>query len=229
MTDRYRKTAFVAGALYLLTFVSIPNLSLYAPILDPKFIVSTGSDTSVLIGVILDIVVALASIGTAVVLFPVVKRENESLALGFVGSRVLEASMIFAGVLFLLSLVSLRQAGTGAAGLVTAHTLIALNDQTLVVGQAFMPAVNAALLGTLLYRSRLVPRVLPLIGFVGAVLLVGSDVAKLFDLIGPTSPAAVVVAIPIAIWEFSLGVWLIVKGFNPSPVLADADQPRLAA
>ena len=220
MTGRFRKTAYAAGALYLLTFVSIPNLALYGPVLDPKYIVGTGSDTGVFFGAILDIVVALAGIGTAVVLFPVVKRQNEALALGFVGSRVLEAAMIFGGVMFLLSLVTLRQSGIGAGGLVTAHTLVALYDQTLLVGQSFMPAVNALLLGSLLYQSRLVPRVLPMLGFIGAALLVTTDVAKLFELVGPISPAAVLAALPIALWEFSLGVWLVVKGFKQSPLLA---------
>ena len=219
MTGRFRKTAFTAGVLYLLTFVSIPNLGLYGPVLDPKYVVSTGSDTGVYFAAILDIVVALAGIGTAVVLFPVVKRQNEAIALGFVGSRILEASMIFAGVMFLLSLVTLRGSGIGPGGLVTAHTLVALYDQTLLVGQSFMPVVNALLLGSLLFRSRLVPRILPTLGFIGAALLVTSDIAKLFDVLGPTSTIAVLVAIPIALWEFSLGVWLIVKGFNRSAVL----------
>ena len=227
MTGRFRPNAYYAGALYLLTFVSIPNLALYGPVLDPKYVVSTGSDTTIFVGAILDIVVALAGIGTAVALFPVVKRQNESLALGLVGSRVLEAAMILAGVMFLLSLVTLRQSGAGAGGLVTAHTLVALYDQTLLVGQSFMPAVNALLLGTLLYRSRLVPRVLPTIGFIGAALLVTSDVAKLFELLPAISAVVVMSALPIAVWEFSLGVWLVVKGFNQSPVLA-AERARAA-
>ena len=216
MTGRFRKTAFAAGVLYLITFVSIPNLGLYGPVLDPKYMLGTGSDTGVFFGVILDIVVALAGIGTAVVLFPVVKRQNEAIALGFIASRVLEAAMIFAGVMFLLSLVTLRASGIGSGGLVTAHALVALYDQTLLVGQSFMPVVNALLLGSLLFQSRLVPRALPILGFIGAALLVTSDIAKLFEVLGPASTAAVLVAIPIALWEFSLGVWLVVKGFNQS-------------
>ena len=220
MTTRFRQNAYWAGALFLLTFVSIPNLALYGPVLASNYMVSSGSNTTIFVGAILDMVVALAGIGTAVALFPVVKRQNESLALGFVSSRILEAAMIFAGVMFLLSVVSLRQSGAGAGGLVTAHTLVALYDQSLLVGQSFMPAVNALLLGTLLYRSRLVPRVLPLIGFAGAALLVTSDVAKLFELLPPISTAVVLSALPIAVWEFSLGWWLLLKGFNQSPAIA---------
>src|SRR5438132_8357568 len=203
-----RKTARVAGALYLLTFVSIPTLALYGAIHDPNYIIGSGPDTSVLIGAVLEIIVALAGIGTAVALFPVLKRQNEGVALGFVGSRVLEAATIFAGVAFLLSVVTLRQAGAGAGALVTGQALVALYDRMFLIGQSFMPAVNAVLLGSLLYQSRLVPRVLPLGGFIGAALLVAGDIAVLFGLIGQHAPSTALAAIPIALWEFSLGVWL---------------------
>jgi Domain of unknown function (DUF4386) len=217
----HRKTALAAGVLYLLTFVSIPTLALYAPVHDPKYIVGPGPDTAVIVGGILEMIVALACIGTAVVLFPVLKRQNEGVALGFVGSRTLEASTIFVGVACLLSVVTLRQAGAGAGALVTGHALVATDNGMSLIGQSFMPAVNALLLGSLLYQSRLVPRVLPTLGFIGAALLVASDIAVLFGLWGEFSGVAALAALPIALWEFSLGVWLVVKGFNPSPILAD--------
>ena len=214
-----RKTALVAGVLYLLTFVSIPTLFLYGAVKGAKYIVGPGPDTAVIVGGILEMIVALAGIGTAVALFPVLKRQNEGVALGFVGSRVLEAATIFAGVVILLSVVSLRQAGAGAAALVTGQTLVALYDRTFLIGQSFMPAVDDLLLGYLLYQSRLVPRVLPLIGIVGAALLVASDIAVLFGLIGQRAAPAALAALPVALFEFSLGVWLIVKGFNASAVV----------
>jgi hypothetical protein len=216
--DSLRKTALVAGALYLLTFVSIPTLFLYVPVHDPRYIVGPGPDTNVILGGILEMIVALAGIGTAVALYPVLKRQNEGVALGFVGSRVLEAATIFVGVMCLLSVVTLRQAGAGADALVTGHALVAMYDRMFRIGQSFMPAVNDLLLGILLYQSRLVPRVLPLIGIVGAALLVAGDVAVLFGLVG-TSQASIT-AIPVALFEFSLGVWLVVKGFKPSPITA---------
>ena len=123
-----RKIALAAGVLYLLTFVSIPTGVLYAPIHDPNYIVGPGPDTAVIFGGVLEIIVALAGIGTAVALYPVVKRQNEGVALGFVGARVLEASTIFAGVVCLLALVTLRQAGVGADALVTGQALVALYD-----------------------------------------------------------------------------------------------------
>jgi Domain of unknown function (DUF4386) len=166
-----RKTALVAGVLYLLTFVSIPTLGLYLPVHDPNYILGPGPDTAVLVGGILEVIVALAGVGTAVVLFPILKRQNESAALGFVGSRVLEGAGILAGVACLLSIVSLRQAGAGSGALIIGQTLAILYDRIFLLSQSLMPAVNDLLLGVLLYQSRLVPRVLPVIALIGAPLL----------------------------------------------------------
>src|ERR671939_1828657 len=217
-----RKTALVAGILYLLTFVSIPSpFFLYDQVRNnPEYLLGPGPDTAVFFGGILEIIVALAGIGTAVALYPVLKRQNEGVALGLVGSRVLEGAGILAGVACLLSIVSLRQAGAGAGALVTAQTLAILYDRIFLLSQSLMPAVNDLLLGYLLYQSRLVPRVLPLLAFIGAALLVASDTAKLFDLLGPTAPLAALAALPVAIFEFSLGVYLVVKGFRPAPILS---------
>jgi hypothetical protein len=224
-----RKTALVAGVFYLLTFVSIPTLALYGPVHDPKYILGPGPDTAVIFGGVLEIIVALAGIGTAVVLFPVLKKQNEGVALGLVASRILEASTIFVGVAFLLSVVTLRQAGAGADALVTSHALVSLYDRIFLLGQSFMPAVNDLLLGFLLYQSRLVPRVLSLIGIVGAVPLVASYLAVLFGLMGQHAPLAALAALPVALFEFSLGVWLVVKGFKPSPILASDTRDASAA
>jgi hypothetical protein len=215
-----RKTALAAGVLYILTFVSIPTLFLYGPVKGANYILGPGPDTNAIVGGILEIIVGLAGIGTAVALFPVLKRQNEVLALGFVGSRVLEAATIFAGVAILLSVVTLRQAGVGAAGLVTAQALVAMYNRTFHVGQSLMPAVDDLLLGFLLYQSRLVPRVLPLLAFIGAVVLVVSWIGVWFNLWAQTSAVTALLALPVAIFEFALGVYLIVKGFRPSPILS---------
>ena len=219
--DSLRKTALVAGLLYVITFVSIPTLVLYRPVLsDPNYIVGPGPDTPVIIGGILEVIVALAGVGTAVVLYPVVKRQNEAAALGFVGSRTLEGAAIVAGVVSLLSLVTLRQAGAGAGALATGQALAASYNWFFLLGQSLMPVVNALLLGSLLYRSRLVPRILPLVGLIGAPILLASDIAVLFGLWDRISAPSGLLALPIALWEFSLGVYLIVKGFKPSPITA---------
>jgi hypothetical protein len=215
-----RKTAFAAGALYLLSFVSIPTLFLYNPLRDSNYIVGHGSNTGIIVGAILEMIVALAGIGTAVALFPVVKRQNEGVALGFVGTRTLEGGAILAGVACVLSLVTLQQAGVGTNGLVTGHALITMYDRIFLLSQSFIPAVNALLIGSLLYQSRLVPRWLPRLGFTGAAILVAGDAAILFGLIGQHGSAAALSGIPIAVWEFSLGVYLVVKGFRPSAITA---------
>ena len=218
--DSLRKTSLVAGVLYLLTFVSIPTLFIYGPVKSVNYILGAGPDTSAIIGAILEIIVALAGIGTAVVLFPVLKKQNEAAALGLVGSRVLEAATIFVGVAFLMSIVTLRQAGAGAGALVTSHALATLYDRIFLQGQSFMPAICDLLLGILLYQSRLVPRGLSLIGIVGAPLLLAGYLAVMFGLIGQHDSSASLAALPVALFEFSLGVWLVVKGFQPSPITA---------
>jgi hypothetical protein len=213
--DSLRKTALVAGVIYLITFASIPTLSLYGPVRNnPSYILGPGPDTGVLIGAVLEVIVALACIGTAVVLYPVVKRQHEGLALGFVGARVLEAATIFAGVVSLLSVVTLRQSGAGADALAIGQALVAVNNWTFLLGQGVLPAVNALLLGSLLYRSRLVPRIIPLVGLIGSPLLLTSDVGVLFGLWPQVSALTAIGALPIALWEFSLGVYLVVKGFK---------------
>jgi hypothetical protein len=224
--DPARKTALVAGIFYLITFISIPTLALYGPVSNHRnWILGSGGHTAVLVGGFLEVIVALAGIGTAVTLYPVLKRQHEGLALGFVTSRLLEGSMIFTGVVSLLSLVTLTH-GPGAAGpnaaalLATGASHVAVYNWTFLLGQSLMPAINAILLGTLLYRSRLVPRALPVLGLIGAPLLLTADIATLFGGIGQHSAWALLGALPVAAWELSLGIWLVVKGFRPSPLTA---------
>ena len=218
--DSLRTTSLWAGVLYLITFVSIPTLALYGPVKQAGYILGSGPDTGVLLGGVLELIVALAGIGTAVVLYGVLKRQNQAAALGLVGARVLEGSIIFAGVASLLTVVSLRQAGAGADGLVTAQALVGLYDKTFLVGQSLLPAVNALLLGSLLLQSRLVPRALPLLGLVGAPLLIAGAIGTMFGAWEQVSTQTALLTLPIAAWEFSLGVYLVVKGFRPSPITA---------
>jgi len=196
--------------------VSIPTLALYGQVKGANYILGAGPDTAAIIGGILEVIVALAGIGTAVVLFTVLKKQNEGAALGLVASRILEAAAIFVGVAFLLSVVSLRQGGAGADALVTSNTLASLYNRIFLLSQSFLPAVNDLLLGFLLYKSRLVPRALSLIGIVGGPVLIAGFIAVMFGLIGRLDPLAGLAAIPVALFEFSLGVWLTVKGFNRS-------------
>src|SRR6202023_3795127 len=147
-----RKTALVAGIFYLITFISIPTLALYGPVKHHRgWILGSGGHTPVLVGGFLEVIVALAGIGTAVTLYPVVKRQNEGLALGFVTARVVEGVMILTGVVSLLSLVTVHQdlgaaAGASAASLVaTGASHVAVYKWTFLLSQSLMPGVNAVL------------------------------------------------------------------------------------
>lgn len=216
-----RKTSLTAGIFYLITFVSIPTLSLYSPVKEANYVVGAGADTQILVSGLLEIIVALAGIGTAVALYPVVKRQNQGVALGLVSIRTLEAAMIFAGVVSLLSIVTLRQAGAGSDALASTQMLNAQFHWTFALGQSFLPGINAVLLGSLMYKSRLVPRVLPLIGLIGAPIIFASVLAKYFGIYDELSVWSLLGALPIAVWEFSLGVYLTVKGFKPCAITAE--------
>lgn len=224
--DPLRGRALAAGLLYLLTFVSIPTLALYAPAWDTAaFVLGAGSTTGVLLGTLAEVVVALACIGTAVVLYPVARRQSETAAIGFVSARVLEGTLILVGVVSILTLVSLRgvtgTAGADTASLVTAgHVQVATYDWTFLLSQSLAPVFNALCLGWVLYRSGLVPRVLPALGLLGAPVLLASDLAVLFGVYERTAPYAALAALPIAVWELSLGIYLTVKGFRPPAVAA---------
>jgi hypothetical protein len=225
-----RRTALVAGVLYLITFAtSIPALGLYDGVLnDSGFVHGSGGAGGVVWGALLEIVLGISAIGTAVVLYPVVRRWSRTLALGFVTARVLEASMIFTGVLSLLSVLTLREdlAGASAAETAsldtTAQALIAVHDWTFLLGPGFMAVVNALCLATVMYRSGLVPRIIPTIGLIGAPILLASCIATLFGAYDQVSVWAALFALPIAAWELSLGVWMTVKGFRTVPSAQDA-------
>ncbi len=227
-TGFVRRTAFFGGLFYLITFAaSIPAVFLLDPVLnDPSYIIGSGADTQVVWGCVLDVVNALAAIATAVVLFPIVKRQSESLALGFVTSRMVEAAVILIGVVSLLTVVTLRQPGaTGAEAdslLTTGHALVAARDWTFLLGPNVMAGMNALLLGTLMYKSGLVPRVIPAMGLVGGPLLLIVTIASIFGLTEHGS-AWWVVAAPIFVWELSLGLYLVIKGFRPSPITEGID------
>jgi hypothetical protein len=234
--DPMRRTALVAGVLYLITFAaSMPQLALFKHVMDdPGFVTSPGRSTAVLVGSCLEVVTALAGIGTAVVLYPVTRRIDRTAAIGFVTSRVVEAAMIMVGVLAVLAVVTLRADLAGATGSradaleVSGRALVAVRSWTFALGPGLMPVVNALLLGSMLYRSGLVPRAIPALGLVGAPILLASTTATIFGAWDQVSATAAVFALPIATWEFSLGVWLTVKGFRAGalPLSAAADVVR---
>ena len=224
-----RTIALVAGVLFIITFItSIPaQLILYQPLLrDPAaYMVGSSTDTGIVLGALLEVILMVANIGIAVVLYPVVKRQNEILALGYVTARVLESAAILVGIFSVMSVVTLRQAFAGAAGadaasLVTAgRLLVAVHDWTFQLGPAFLGVLGTGLLlGYVMYTSGLVPRGMALLGLIGGPLVMASGVAVLLGLIAAGSAGQSIATLPEFVWEVSLGIWLIVKGFNPAAV-----------
>lgn len=207
-----RNTAFWAGLFYLLTFVSIPTLILYKPIHDPGYLLSDAGDTNVVIGGILEIIVALCGIVTAVILYAVLKKQNQTLAIGLIASRIVEAGTMFVGVAFLLGAVSLHQQNTEPASFPLARALVTMYDRMFVLGQGFMPSINDLLLGVLLYKSRLIPRWLSIIGIIGSFSLFAGYIAIMFGVIERTSVPAGASALMVAFFEFTLGIYLLIKG-----------------
>jgi len=216
------------GVLFTITFItSIPALLLYGPVLDhSNYIVGAGADPRVEWGALLEVLLIISNIGTAVVLFPILKWQNEWLALGYVTARIMECVFIAVGILSVLSVVTLRKdfAGSGgadAASFVTAgKSLIAIKDWTFLLGPGFVVGVgNGMILGYLMYRSGLMPRGLTMLGLVGGPLVCISGIAVILDVIARQSTLQAIMTIPEILWELSLCIYPIVKGFKRSPVL----------
>ena len=232
--DWTRNHARASGIFYLLTFASSIAAVVYFlnPVLDdPNYIIGPGQDTRVVIGCLLDVVNALTCIGTAVAVFPVLRRQNEAMALGFVTSRVYEAAVVMIGVVSLLAVVGLRQDLTGLAGadpstlLTTGQSLVTIRDYTFLLGPNLAAVINAALFGTLLYKSRLVPRIIPTMGLVAAPLLLAPTLATILGFTEHGSVWWVPGGVLIFVWELSVGLYMTFKGFKPSPLTATA--PRI--
>jgi hypothetical protein len=225
-----RKTALAVGVLFILTFItSIGAVLAYGPVLsDPNYITGSGEDTRVLVGAFLDLVLIVTNIGCAVVLFPLLKRQNEALALAYVAERIIEGTFILIGLLSLLAIVTLRQNASGAdpATLVTGKTLLAVRNWTFLLGPSFADGIGTgAILGYLMYRSGLVGRRMALFGLIGGPLLVVAAVAVLLGVIGDGSPARSLLTVPEIIWEAFLGLYLTFKGFKASAVSALYSRP----
>ncbi|MGH2345401.1 MAG: DUF4386 domain-containing protein [Chloroflexota bacterium] len=234
-----RKIALVTGILMIITFItSIPaQLLLYHPLLtDPaKYIVGAGGDTAVQLGALSEVLLVIANVGTAVVLYPIVKRQNEIVALAYVTERVLESVAIMVGFFSLLAVVTLRQGGAGAGGassasLVTAgRSLVAVHDWTFLLGPGFLDGLGTGLLlGYLMYKSGLMPRGLALLGLIGGPLVMASGIAVLFGVFKAGSAGQAVATIPEILWELSVGIYLMVKGFKPSPITSGQTEPQSA-
>jgi hypothetical protein len=224
-----RRTAIVAGVFFLITEVTaIAGVLLYGPVLgSPDFIVSaTVDDTGVRAGALLEALLAIAVVGTAVTLYPIIKRQNEGMALGHVAGRLIEATIIAVGAISLLAVVTMRHdfagttGGEAAAAVTVGQSLVAVHNWTFLFGPKLALGVNTVLLAYLMYRSRLVPRAIAVLGLVGGSLIFASGTAVLFGLYEDLSVPGVAAAAPVLAWELSVATWMIVKGFQPSPITA---------
>lgn len=239
-----RKAALISGVAYIATFVfSIPvPFGLWKDVLDkPDWILGAGSDSGVPLGAIFEIITALAGVVTAVAVHSVLRRYSPRAAIGFVTSRVVEAAAIFAGVFAIMAAYTLRTDVAGTAGaddaslLTTGRALVAFKDWTFLYGPGVMPALNALCFATVLYRSRLVPRIIPTIGLIGAPLLLISSAGTTFGAWDQVSGFGALLALPIALWELSVGIYMTVKGFRAAEWARSAEsvegtgEPELVA
>ena len=225
-----RRIARIAGIFMVITFISIPALPLYDQVLNhTNFIVGGGAgDWRVYLGALFEILTLIGGIGMAVTLYPVLRRQSESLALAYVTVRVVESCLIAVGIVSLLAVLALRRDLAGAAGtdnaslILSGRSLVALHDATFLLGPAFCAAIgNGLILGYLMLRSGLVPRRFAQFGIVGGSLALVTAVLVLFGAYDQISGPSTILTAPEAVWELSLGIYLIVKGFKPSAVLYD--------
>ncbi len=222
-----QRTARIMGAWFLGTFLfSIPAYFFFEPLLnDPDYMADGGSASRIGIGSLLEILLAVCGIATAVVIHPIVQRVNRSVALGYIAARTVESILILVGVLSLMAVVALHQdlAVTGDSNdtyTEVSNALVVLHEQTRLLGPQFCAGLgNGILLGYLMWRSRLLPRPMVMIGLIGGPLAVAAGVGVLLGAWEKAAGLPVALTAPEAIWEFSLSVYLLVKGFRPSPIL----------
>ena len=229
----FRKTALVGGLLYLITFIgSIPAAILVGPaISDPTYVLGAGPDQQVAVGLVLELVNVFGLIGCGIAFFSVVKQVHEGLAIGYLATRLFEGATITVGVLSLLAVISLRQQGAAAGNAETlvpvSSALVAIRNWAMILGPN-MAAFNALMLGTALYRARLVPRAIPALGIVGAPILISFVIGNILGVAQPGTLFHGVAVMPFFVWELVLGLWLTFKGFNESAPIAVAERARLA-
>ncbi len=227
-----RRLALLAGALFLLTFITaIPAVLLYDPVLnDVNYIAGGGADTRVVLGAALELALIIANIGTALALFPILRRQNEGLALGYVAARIVESMFIAVGILSLLTVVTMRQDATGVDNgslVAIGQALVAVHDWTFLLGPGFVVGVgNGLILGYLMYRSGLVPRRMAMLGLIGGPLIIASGIAVMFGAFEAGGAAQLLATIPEILWEGSLGIYLVVKGFRTDAPILDGT-PRI--
>ena len=220
-----RRTALIFGVLYLGTFVfSIAGVLLYNPVLHPaKFMAGTGGDTRVRLGAVCEVLLIIANIGAALVVYPIFRRPYRVLSLGYVAARLMECTFIAIGIVSYLAVVTLHQTTAGGAAgslLNDARALVAVRNWAFVLGPGFVVGVgNGLILGYMMYRSGLIPRGLAMLGLIAGPLVCMTGLGVVLDVIPRGGTAQAIATIPEFLWELSLGIYPIVKGFKASPIL----------
>jgi Domain of unknown function (DUF4386) len=226
--SRDQKRARWFGVLFLITFVtSIPALLLYETVLrhPVSYIAGAGHDKQVLLGALLELLLIIANIGTAVVIFPIVRRQNEELALGYVTARLFECMFILVGIVSMLGIITLRNQVAGAAEGTVAYTLAAIKDWTFLLGPGWVVGWgNGLILGYLMYSSGLVPRRATWLGLIGGPLIIVSGTVIMFGGNNPSHALhslQAIVTIPEFLWELFLGIYCTIWGFRrDAPILS---------
>jgi len=221
-----QKRARWFGVLYLLTFItSIPALALYEPALrhPVAFVAGSGNVNNIYFGALLELLLILANIGTAVVIVPIMRRRFEDLAIGYVTARIVESTFILVGILAMLAIATLQQETAGAAEATVAYTLAAIKDWTFILGPGWMVGWgNGLILGYMMYRTGLVPRAATWLGLVGGSLIILTGTIAMFGGGHPSGTLQGLATIPEAAWELFLGVYCTIWGFKrDAPILSE--------
>ncbi len=221
----YQKRAHIFGVLYLITFVtSIPALVLYEPALrhPVAFVAGSGNVNQIYVGALLELLLIIANIGTAVVIVPIMRRQFEELSIGYVTARIIECSFILVGIVAMLGLATLQQETAGASEGTVAYTLAAIKDWTFLLGPGWVVGWgNGLSLGYMLYRTGLVPRRMAWLGLVGGPLIIISGTVVMFGGDHGAGSFQGLATIPEALWELFLGVYCTIWGFRrDAPILS---------
>ena len=221
-----QKRARWFGVLYLITFItSIPALALYEPALrhPVAFVAGSGNVNEIYWGALLELLLIIANIGTAVVIVPIMRRQLEDLSIGYVTARIIESTFILVGILAMLAIATLQQQNAGAAEATVAYTLAAIKDWTFILGPGWMVGWgNGLILGYMMYRTQLVPRPWAVLGLIAGPLIIISGTVVMFGGGHPSGSLQGLCTIPEAAWELFLGVYCTIWGFKrDAPILSE--------
>lgn len=225
-THPNRITAVIAGSFFIIAAATaIIGVLLYDPILNDSYFIIRGSEkeNQIVWGAFFEILLAFSVIGTSIALFPVLKKYNESMALGTVCFRLLESTMILIGIISLLAIVSLNHEFSkemnpdASAYLIAGKLLVAIHNWTFLYGPNLVLGPSTLMTSYLLFKSKLIPRFITVLGLAGGPLISACALLVMFGIFNQISVWGALFAIPVFLYEMSLAVWLIMKGFNPAP------------